>query len=126
MSSQDRAREVLVTMKRGYPSDLTSAVNLGDLQKKLMAAARSNPPSDAVPYAFEKRIMARLPAYLPPDVWALWSRALGRAAVACLIVTLLTGAWSVWAHYEEHSAAEFSEQFETAVFVMADQADETW
>jgi len=100
-------------------------VNLGELQKKLMAAARSNPPSDAVPYAFERRIMARLMTSRPADIWTLWSRYLGRAAVACVILTLLSGAWSVWASYQECSAAEFSEQFEIAVLV-TDQADETW
>jgi hypothetical protein len=101
-------------------------VNLGELNKKLIAAARLSPPSEAVPYAFEKRIMARLGAGCPTDIWTLWSRALGRAAIACVFVTFLAGAWSVWSHFEQRSAAEFSEQFERAVFVMADQTDETW
>ena len=100
-------------------------MNLGELQKKLIAAARSNPPSDAVPYAFEKRIMASLVASQAADIWTLWSRALGRAALACVVLTLLSGAWSVWASYQERSAAEFSEQFETAV-LMTDQADDAW
>ena len=37
-------------------------MNLAELERKLIAAARANPPSDRVPYAFEKRIMARLAA----------------------------------------------------------------
>ena len=101
-------------------------MNPGELHKKLMQAARSCPPSDAVPYAFEKRIMARLSAVRPADVWALWSRALARAAVASVVVTLLAGAWSVWSGYEEDSAAEFSKQFETAVFLVGEQTDESW
>ena len=101
-------------------------MNFAELQSKLLAAARSNPPSDAVPYAFEKRIMARLMAKAPADVWTLWSRALWHAAGTCLVITLLLGGWSLWAGYQERSADEFSQQFETAVFVMADQVDESW
>ncbi len=37
-------------------------MNLAELQKKLIAAARANPPGDGVPYAFEKRVMALLAA----------------------------------------------------------------
>ena len=40
-------------------------MNLAELERKLIAAARANPPSDRVPYAFEKRIMARLAARSP-------------------------------------------------------------
>jgi len=35
-------------------------MNLVELQKKLIAAARANAPADNVPYAFEKRITALL------------------------------------------------------------------
>jgi hypothetical protein len=101
-------------------------MNLDELQKKLLAAARSNPSSDAVPYAFEKRIMARLAASAPTDIWTLWSRALWRSAITCIAVTLISGAWTLWASRQASSADEFSEQFETAVFVMADQVDESW
>ena len=37
-------------------------MNIAELQKKLLAAARANPPGDRVPYAFEKRVMALLAA----------------------------------------------------------------
>ena len=67
-------------------------MNLAELQKKLVAAARANPPSDRVPYAFEKRIMARLASLPRPDAWVLWSRALWRAAFGCVAIMLLLGA----------------------------------
>ena len=35
-------------------------MNLAELQRKLIAAARANAPGDGVPYAFEKRVMALL------------------------------------------------------------------
>ena len=66
-------------------------MNLEQLQRKLLAAARANPPGDGVPYAFEKRIMARLMATAPHDVWAVWSRALWRAAAPCVALALLLG-----------------------------------
>ncbi len=33
-------------------------MNLAELERKLIAAARANSPSERVPYAFEKRILA--------------------------------------------------------------------
>jgi len=69
-------------------------MKLSELQKKLIAAARANPPSDRVPYAFEKRITALLAARPVLDRWALWSRALWRGAVGCLAVMALLSAGS--------------------------------
>ena len=126
MSGQDGAGKVLVTRDVGESSDEPSVMNFAGLQRKLLAAARANPPSDAVPYAFEKRVMAHLLAKRPVDGLTLWGRALWHAAGTCLVITLMLSGWSVWADHRERSAAEFSEQFETAIFVMAEQADESW
>jgi hypothetical protein len=70
-------------------------MNLVELEKKLLAAAKGNPPSDAAPHAFEQRIMAQLGARPPPDHWAWWSNALWRAVAPCLGVMLLLGAWAI-------------------------------
>ena len=64
------------------------------LHEKLIRAARSHPPSDRVPYAFEQRILARLKAEPVRDVLALWVRALWRAAIPCVAVMLLFAAWA--------------------------------
>ena len=64
-------------------------MNLAELERKLIAAARANPPSDRVPYAFEKRILARLAARPTLDRWELWGRALWRAAAPCIAIMLL-------------------------------------
>ena len=55
-------------------------MNLDGLYKKLIAVARASAPSDHVPHAFEKRIVALLTGRPVSDVWTLWSRALWRAA----------------------------------------------
>lgn len=68
-------------------------MNLSELQNKLLAAARRNPPDGHVPYAFEKRIMARLTAAPKPSEWLAWSRALWFGAAACVAVALLTSVW---------------------------------
>ena len=57
--------------------------------RKLIAAARAVPPDARVPYAFEKRIMARLEGLKPQDSWALWGSALWRGAVFCLTLAVL-------------------------------------
>lgn len=70
-------------------------MNLEQLQKKLLAAAKASPPPDRVPLAFEKRVLTHLAAKSPVDLTTLWSRALWRATVPCLALMLvLTGlAW---------------------------------
>ena len=64
-------------------------MNLEHLQKKLLAAAKANPPADRVPLAFEQRILAHLAAKPAVDPAALWSRALWRATVPCLALMLV-------------------------------------
>ena len=64
-------------------------MNIAELHKKLLAAARANPPGDRVPYAFEKRVMALLAARAAIDPLAMWVRGLWRAAVSCAVIALL-------------------------------------
>lgn len=104
-------------------------MNLALLQQKLMAAARANRPSDAVPYAFEKRILARLPALPPVDHWDLWSRALWRATAPCAAIMLLLCAWSFYSSYSKPPATDLTQEFDNTVLAAADQepvADTTW
>jgi hypothetical protein len=68
-------------------------MNMTELEKKLLAAARATPPSEAVPYAFEKSVMARLQAITPENDLLLWGRALWRGAIASLAIALACGAW---------------------------------
>jgi hypothetical protein len=104
-------------------------MNLAELERKLIAAARANPPSDRVPYAFEKRIMARLVARPVVDDWALWGRALWRAAAPCVAIMLLLGAWSFFAPPTSASANDLSQELEQTLLAAVDQdqtADSTW
>lgn len=70
-------------------------MNPENLRQKLLSAARAaEPPSDGVPYAFEKRVMARLGARALPDAWASLGSLLWRAVLPCCAVLLLAGAGS--------------------------------
>jgi hypothetical protein len=103
-------------------------MNLAELERKLIAAARANPPSDRVPYAFEKRILARLPARPLADGWELWGRALWRAAAPCVAIMLLLGAWSLFAPGNA-PANDLSQELEQTLLAAVDQdqpADSTW
>lgn len=95
-------------------------MDLSQLSRKLIAAARANPPADHVPFAFEKRIMARLAVVPAFDEWVWWSRALWRGAAACLALTVLLSAWSAL----PRNAG--SMDLEDAVVVSVDQADVSW
>ena len=98
-------------------------MNLFELQRKLLEAARSNPPSEQVPYAFEKRIMAGITALPKTDEWAWWSRALWRGAAACAGVAILLGAWSF---LPGSSPASSGPDLEEAVLASLNEAEVTW
>jgi len=71
-------------------------MNLTELHRKLIAAARATPPNDQVPYAFEKRIMACLEGVKPLDPMGLWSRALGFSAIFCVAVMVVMAVGVRW------------------------------
>jgi len=100
-------------------------MNLAQLEQKLIAAARANPPSDRVPYAFEKRILACLAGQPIMDRWELWGRALWRAAAPCIAIMLLLGAWSLFAPQPNTPANDLSQQFENIVLAAVDQEPPT-
>ena len=100
-------------------------MNLAELQKKLIAAARANVPGDQVPYAFEKRVTALLASRVAPDNLALWVRGLWRAAVSCVAVTLLFGAWAVLnPTTTTTTTGDLSQNFENALLASVDQNDQ--
>jgi Flp pilus assembly protein TadB len=100
-------------------------MNLNNLQTKLVASARAIPPDERVPYAFEKRIMARLASGGRLDLLSAWSHALGRAAVSCVAIMLLSGAWFLWSDRQQNET-DFSQELETAVLASAGSVDEAW
>ena len=104
-------------------------MNLAELERKLIAAARKNPPSERVPYAFEKRIMACLAARPVADRWALWSRALWRAAAPCVAIMLALGAWSLFASRGHAPSNDLSQALEQTLLAAVNQdqpPDSTW
>jgi hypothetical protein len=95
-------------------------MNLTELQRKLLATARANPPPETVPYAFEKRILARLAEAPAMDVWALWNRVLWRAAAPCVALCLTLSAWSYFAGTDAASPDVLAADLESAVLAPFD------
>jgi hypothetical protein len=91
-------------------------MNENELRAKLIAAAKSNPPSDHAPYAFEKRVMNAVAVRPAPDIWSLWEGPMWRAALSCVAITILCGVWSFAAHRPASSDDSFSQDFEAVVF----------
>jgi len=100
-------------------------MNLTGLQNKLIDAAKKNPPGDQVPYAFEKRIMARLTAVPRFDGWAQWVRSLWYGAAVCAAVALCMSVWSFAPDDEQELAANFSQDLEQTI-LPADGAASAW
>jgi len=94
------------------------------LQRKLIAAARANPPGDGVPYAFEKRVMALLAARAATDRLAVWVRGLWQAAASCVVVALLLGAWAFFNPADRTNANDLSKNFEKTLLASVDQSDQ--
>ena len=100
-------------------------MNPAELQKKLTAAARANPPGDQVPYAFEKRVMALLASRATTDNLVLWARGLWRAAVSCTAIALLLGVWACFNPASSTGAEDLSQNFESTLLAAVDQSAQT-
>ncbi len=102
-------------------------MNLAELQKRLIAAARANVPGDHVPYAFEKRVTALLASRVAPQNLDGWVRGLWRAAVSCVAVALLCGAWSLLtptiAPTNATASTDLSQDLENTLLASVDQGD---
>ena len=98
-------------------------MNLAELQKKLIAAARLNPPDDRVPYAFEKRITALIAARSGADRWMFWTHGLWRAAASCVAVAVVCGAVSLFMPATADNGNDLSQEFENTLLASVDQAD---
>ncbi len=100
-------------------------MNLDELQKKLIIAARHDAPRDQVPYAFEKRITALILSRVVPDNMRLWVHGLWRAAVSCVAITLLFGAWAMFNPAAGSTAADdLSPNFESTLLASVDQNEQ--
>ena len=101
-------------------------MNLDDLQRKLIAAARANPPTDAVPLGFERRVLGALKQIVPADYLTSWAHALWRAAAPCVGLALLLVAWSFFSSPNSAAAGsgDLSQDFDNTVLAAAsvDQA----
>ena len=99
-------------------------MDITELQKKLLAAARANTPDDRVPYAFEKRIMALLASRTGVDKWVLWTRRFWQAAVSSAAIALLLGAWVFFNSTPSSNSSDLSQSFESTLLASVDQSDQ--
>jgi hypothetical protein len=98
-------------------------MNLPELQKKLTAAARLQPPDDRVPYAFEKRIMALIAERTETARRIFWARGLWRGAVSCLALALICGALSLLVEEASDNNGDLSQDLENTLLASADNND---
>jgi hypothetical protein len=73
--------------------------------------------------------MASLATRPVVDDWALWARALWRAAAPCVAIMLVLGAWSFFAPPASTSANDLSQDLEKTLLAAVDQdqtVDSTW
>ena len=98
-------------------------MNLVELEKKLIAAARLQAPDERVPYAFEKRITALIAARGVPDKWVFWARGVWRAAASCVAVAVVLRALSLFAPATPDTSNDLSQDFENTLLASADLPD---
>lgn len=90
-------------------------MNPSGLRDKLIAVAKGNRPGDSVPYAFEKRILARLSSVPVTDEWAQWARSLWYGAAACSLLALGICLWAQMPDDELELAMDFSQTIEQTI-----------
>ena len=104
-------------------------MNLSLLQETLIRAARRAVPRDEVPYAFEKRITARIRGLRIADDATLWARALWKAAVPCTTLMLLMAVVTVFSEAAPRTVetADLQTQLETTLMASVSlENDLTW
>jgi tellurite resistance protein TehA-like permease len=104
-------------------------MKLVDLEKKLIAVARANPPSDLVPPTFPKRMMALISARPVYDLWAAWARGLWYAAAPCVAVMLLFSGWAFFRVPEQNQgpSIDLAQQLDNTLLAAVDQnTDSSW
>jgi hypothetical protein len=102
-------------------------MNLDELHKKLIAAARTAVPDDRVPYAFEKRVTALLASRVAARNMDLWVGGLWRAAISCAAIAMLCGAWAVFSPATSPATAtgdDLSQNFESTLLASVDQGEQ--
>jgi len=100
-------------------------MNIAELQKKLVAAACAEAPDDRVPLAFEKRVTALIASRLAPQNLDLWVRGLWRAAISCVAIAMLCGAWTLFTPSASAGSNDLSQNFESTLLASIDQSDQT-
>lgn len=94
-------------------------MKLDKVIENLLKTARNAPPSDHVPYAFEKRIMARIADQPEADSWLAWGRLLWRAVVPYTAVAAFAAVtWMSVSPAQNSQAAPTPEVEEIAALVI--------
>jgi hypothetical protein len=104
-------------------------MNLIELEKKLIEVARANPPSEQVPLAFEKRVMALILSRPVHDIWAAWAKGLWYAAAPCVAIMLLFSGWALFQPAPKTPSVDLAQQFDNTMLAAVDQDqdnDSTW
>lgn len=96
-------------------------MDVAELEKKLLAAARANCPAATVPYAFEKRVLALVTSLHPGGVWEQLARGLWQAVAPCVAIMVLLCAWSLFHPLPEPSGNDLTVDFDRMVLAAADQ-----
>ena len=101
-------------------------MNLPELHKQLINAARQATRDEHVPYAFEKRITALINDRVAQRNQDFWVRGLWRAALSCIAIAVMCGAWTMFFPSRSHSTTDdFSQNFENTLLASVDQSDAT-
>lgn len=99
-------------------------MNIVELQRKLLAAARADAPDDRVPYAFEKRVLALLASRVGADRWVIWARGLWQAAASCAAIALALGVFIWFSPAASSNATDFAQNFENTLLASVDQSEQ--
>jgi hypothetical protein len=100
-------------------SNVEGRMNLDKLQGTLIATAQAHPPSDAVPFGFERRVTTRLKALVVSDYWALWARGLWRAAAPCVALAVVLAILAYFSGPGISSMPDIAQEFDNTVLAAA-------
>ncbi len=100
-------------------------MNLPELHKKLITAARATTPDERVPYAFEKRITTLIKARGATQTVTSWVQGLWRAALPCVAIAIVCIAWAFFTPDASSASTsdDLSQNFDSTLLASVDSSD---
>ena len=101
-------------------------MSIEERTQQFVRIARSIPTNDAVPLAFEQRIMARLADPMPLELFELWTRLLWKLAAGGIAIAFLAAIWAASAPKQSPLIPDLANDLEKTILAPFGSMSRPW